>query len=108
MILDTTTMAHDKNLDKCRQHGSILPEPRNQEKNEFLSGLDIYEVFLLGMEYREIEGTWVSDSDSTPLIYQNWKLNNLNESSYNTNDNCAFIYRKVDWGDIPCLSWRRS
>ena len=94
-------MAHDKNVDKCRKHGGILPEPRSQEENKFLSGLDYNGVFLLGMNDRETEGTWVWDSDSTPVIYQNWQMD---EGSYNTDANCAVMYRQADWGDISCHS----
>ena len=103
MILDTTTLAYAENVDKCRQHGGILPEPRSQEDIEFLSGLD-YGAFLLGMNDKETEGTWVWDSDSTPVLYQNWQVNNLKEPRYNTDSNCAVNYRKAYWRDISCLS----
>ena len=67
LVLDTTT---DVNLDKCKQHGGILPEPRSQEENEFLNNLNS-DTFVLGMNNKETEGTsLVWDSDGTPVVYQ--------------------------------------
>ena len=102
MILDTTTTwDYDEIVDKCLQHGGILPEPKSREENEFLSGLGYDTLYIfLGMNARETDGTWVWNSDSTPVVYQNWYPN------YDNRDmaiNCALM--TVDdyyWYNTPC------
>ena len=53
------------------------------------------------MNDREKEGTWVWDSDSTPVLYQNW-----GPSSYNGNrgkeHNCAIMLAAGFWHEIAC------
>ena len=91
-------MGHDEKVEKCLENGGILPEPRSQQENEFLMGLGVYEI-ILGMNDRETEGTWVWDSDSTPLIYQNWTCYDGNSG---TEYNCASMTAGCYWHKIAC------
>ena len=97
-------MGHDEKVDKCLEHGGILPEPRSQEENEFLMGLGVYEI-ILGMNDRETEGTWVWDSDSTPVIYQNWGYYN---GTRGTEHNCAVFGVMGFLHDIACQNGIRA
>ena len=105
LVLDTNTLSHDDNLDKCLQHGGILPEPRSQEENEFLNSLNS-DLFVLGMSDRDTEDTWVWDSDVTPVVWQNWQSD---DPGGGPGENCAVMLRNYGnsgalWGDVACLS----
>ena len=97
-------MAHGANQEICLQHGGILPEPRSQEENDFLNNLNT-DMFPLGLRDVETEGSWLWDSDGSPVIYTNWRPG---QPQGGVNENCAFVYRNKNnlgplWGDLRCL-----
>ena len=107
LILNTTTLAHDVNRDQCLHNGGNLPEPRSKEQNDFLHDLNT-KMFLLGMSDSQTEGTWLWDSDNTPVIYTNWHdIHGATNGA--TSINCAVMMKHYEkgqalWGDLPCRS----
>ena len=102
LLLNTTTFRHDDNMETCRQHGLILPEPRSQEENDFLHNLNT-DMFVLGMSDVTREDSWVWDSDGSPVIYTNW---GSREPNGGREENCAVMekFEVENWADIPCAS----
>ena len=93
----------DDNRDICLQHGGILPEPRSSEENEFLNSLNT-DLFLLGMSDVETEGTWLWDSDGTPVVWTNWSPT---DPPGGTDENCAAMLRTLgnagpEWATLLC------
>ena len=103
---------------QCKIHGGFLPEPRSQRENDAVSDLMPTGCYvLLGMTDRDNEGTWLWDSDHTPVIWTNWSnwtdTREPNEPNGQTSQNCAVLtnyYEPNDvfgsplgiWGDIQC------
>ena len=102
MALETDNLLHDYNRDTCLQLGGILPEPRTPGENQFLNNMGT-DTFLLGMNDRETEGTWVWNSDGTPVRWFNW----YDPPSGGTIKNCAIMLRTLgnvgpEWLDLKC------
>ena len=105
LVLDTSTFAHEVNKAECQQHDGFLPEPRNEQENEFLNGLNT-QMFPLGINDSETEGSWVFNSDGSPVVYQNWRSSRRSQRNL---ANCAQMFRHyldggATWGDYPCDS----
>ena len=100
MVLKSNTMIHDEGQDLCEHHDAMLPEPRHQRDNEFLKTLTSAHFILLGMNDKKKEGTWVWDSDGTPVDDPPWspeEPNNIN------NQDCGGMWRKAGtWMDMGC------
>ena len=101
LLLDTDTLNHDVNRQKCLQNGGNLPEPRSDEQNQFLNNLKTYS-FVLGII--DSEHGWLWESDRTPVVYNNWDFGNP-KGGYN----CAFMVKTwIDggarWSDFPCVT----
>ena len=100
-------MAHDANQEICLQHGGILPEPRSQEENDFLNSLNT-NMFLLGLRDVVTDGSWLWDSDGTPVLYTNWRPD---QPDGGNRENCAFVNMDRKnlgpvWDDFLCVSRR--
>ena len=92
-------MIHDDAQELCANNGAMLPEPRSRTDNEFLKTLTSAHMVLLGMNDKKKEGTWVWDSDGTPVLYQPWEKgepNNIN------NEDCGSMWPHGVWKDIGC------
>ena len=75
--------------DLCTAQGGMLPEPRNQQENDFLNSMET-EAFFLGTTDLAVEGRWVWDSDGSVLTWTFWKTA---EPDAGTKQNCAIMLR---------------
>ena len=103
-------MFHDRYRHLCDDQGGKLPEPRNEKENDFLDSLNT-EMFVLGINDKVVEGTWVFDSDNSKVRWTKWaRYDSIpNEGR---DGNCAFMTRnyrsqellhtKDAWSDYPC------
>ena len=114
-VLKTSTLNRQEAKDTCARYGGILPEPNTYQENHFIAGLDA-QVFLLGMNDKESEGTWRWDSNDRRVgwlylaarypprgLYQNRR----------SNENCVVMFKylardRVTWNYvqvplIPCV-----
>ena len=113
LVIDLSgDFSHDRYRDLCERQGARLPEPRNEEENNFLDSLDT-EMFVLGINDKEVEGHWVFDSDNSSVTWFNWaKYDGIPNGG--TEDNCVYMVRnfhssktrhtKTSWSDYPCTS----
>ena len=116
MIQDTHDLVYDHIQQRCDNLGGFLPEPRDEQENQFLDWLDT-DMFALGMTDRKVEGQWVWESDGSPVTWTNWvywpKYREI-EPNGGTYQNCALMLRYSEtwadghkhdgWGDYPCNS----
>ena len=98
LVLETHTLIHDESQQMCAKHGAMLPEPRSRTENEFLKTLTSADLFLLGMNDRKEEGSWVWDSDGTPVVFTDWETGEPNNLGV---EHCGvMIYGR--WFDMRC------
>ena len=110
IVLDTVNFTHAGDRKLCEQQGGRLPEPRDEDENNFLDSLNT-EMFSLGMTDENVEGQWVWDSDGSKVTWFNWaKYDGIPNGG--TTDNCAYMVRntkssraghtKKSWADKRC------
>ena len=101
------SLSHDRYRDLCAKQGGKLPEPRNEEENNFLVSLDL-DMFVLGINDKKVEGRWVYDSDSSPLTWFYWFNGTRNQFNYRwyekTNLNCVMMVRTLP-GSLVLSTW---
>ena len=110
-ILTSSSFAHPTSQETCSIYSAMLPEPRSRSENDFLASLGP-EMFLLGLTDTDREGTWVYDSDLSPLTWSNWRGGTDPAPNGGTGENCAFMVRNLisgtgtltEWEDSPCSS----
>ena len=106
--MNVTTLVNDVVTDLCAAKEAILPEPRSEAENQFLVDLE-GELSPLGMNDDEVEGTWVWNSDGSPVVFNNFESG---EGRDGAAENCALLGRHIekvgkmtdDWHDVPCES----
>ena len=106
--MNVTTLVNDVVTDLCAAKEAILPEPRSEAENNFLVDLE-GELSPLGMNDDEVEGTWVWDSDGSPVGFSNFESG---EGRDGADENCALLGRHVQkdtkmlnvWHDYKCGS----
>ena len=113
MVLNTDTLDHEAGQAKCRQYGGMLPEPRSDYQNRFLSDLGT-SMFPLGMTDKDKEEDWRWDSDGSEVVNTKWhKGERDNTNPRGGPENCAVMNRNYydyskrsfnDWADISCTS----
>ena len=104
-------MVRDDNRDTCTQEGGMLPEPRSEEENDFLGTLTS-DWFALGMNDEETHGTWVWNSDDSPVSWTNWHPGQPSGGDF---IKCAAVKKAGTngggtWADIACFhqNWMDS
>ena len=101
------SFAHDVYRDLCKRHGAKLPEPHNEEENDFLDSLNT-EMFVLGINDKEVVGQWRFDSDNSPVTWFNWAQKDGIPNRW-PNANCAHMLRNVGdnnhWSGYSKKSW---
>ena len=110
LVLDIDHLRYDELKQQCHNHGAILPEPRNETQNLFLDKLGSHK-FALGMTDRVEEGTWVWESDGTPVTWFKWWGNyHPNEPDGGSAENCAFMFSigYGPWLDYNCSKPRHK
>ena len=108
LVMNVTTLANDVVTDLCAAKEAILPEPRSEAENNFLVDLE-GELSPLGMNDDEVEGTWVWNSDGSPVVFNKFEPG---EGRDGAAENCALLGRhsnnkakSVDvWHDYKCSS----
>ena len=119
LVIDTDTLDHQTNQQRCERIGGILPEPRDRGENRFLNNLNT-DMFLFGMNDRLIEDHWVWGSDGTPVVWTNWRSGDTvgvtkTDGGWRHTDggiweNCAVMTRNYDekepakWEDLDCVA----
>ena len=107
--LNTGHFKHDDIQKKCYDHGGFLPEPRDEQENDFFDSLDS-KPFALGMSDRDSEGTWLWESDGARVGFTLWYGGRPQGGN---RQNCANTYgvqrEKYDryndnWETYPCGS----
>ena len=98
--METNTIIHDEAQAQCAKHNAMLPEPRSQQENDFVNSLTVDYLFLLGINDKKKEGTWVWDSDATPVVYENWYPGE--PTNHGNSEHCGVMMGKM-WWDINCL-----
>ena len=94
IVLDTVNFTHAGDRKLCEQQGGRLPEPRDEDENNFLDSLNT-EMFMLGMNDEDVEGQWVWDSDGSKVTWYNWaKYNGVPNGG--SADNCAYMVRNLN------------
>ena len=89
--LNTAETSHQKATELCQAVGGRLPQPRNQEENDFLNNMQTI-IFFLGMTDTASEGRWVWDSDGSAVSWTLWKSGEPDGGSV---QNCASMLRNV-------------
>ena len=88
----------------CQNVGGMLPEPRDQEENDFLNSLKTHAFYLgltketpsrvaLGLTDIKHEGTFTWDSDCGPVAWTFWRDG---EPDDGTAQNCVMMLRNKD------------
>ena len=109
-MLDTDDLVYDVNQQVCHNHGGFLPEPRDEQENQFLYDLST-KTFTLGMTDRDVEGQWVWSSDGSSVAWLPWDVSKTVTSAAEPNGGssagCAIMMRSYalsSWADYPCAS----
>ena len=106
MNLETEVNGHEFATGLCRGVGGMLPEPRNQEENDFLNSWQT-DVFYLGMTDWKVEGSWVWDSDTTAVSWTIWRP--PMEPDGGSSQNCNIMTRNLVpeqaeyWSSVKCM-----
>ena len=106
---------HHRAKDLCRNIGGILYEPKNQSVMKIVinkaQAMDSVNGFWIGIRDVDIEGTFVYDSDKSPLLFTDWNYGQPNDAGpiYYGAD-CVAVNSHGKWNDLPCsrLESRRS
>ena len=101
----------------CAQLGGFLPEPRPQAENDFLRQFidNPGTGFFFGMSDEETEGSWLWDTDFSPVTWFEWgrgpSPETWSEPNGGRRENCAALkstgFRKPAWSDVPCNNYYR-
>ena len=115
LVLETDDLVYEDNKQACQGLGGFLPEPRNEQENQFLDSLGA-DTFVLGITDKLVEGQFVYDSDGSPVSWAAWVQwvdYNVEPSGHRT-ENCVFMVREVrtddagyrsdGWADYICGS----
>ena len=115
LVLETDDLVYEDNKQACQGLGGFLPEPRNEQENQFLDSLGA-DTFVLGITDIDVEGQFVYDSDGSPVTWAQWVQWVDDDPAPNggTRENCVFMIREVrmdeagyrsdGWGDYKCGS----
>ena len=95
----------------CHSHNGIMAEIRNNEEEQILDVNLPKSGYWLGLTDGLVEGQWRWHSDSAPLDYSNWTVNEPNNGANwwkTTPENCVCKYVKSNdplhrWNDQHCL-----
>ena len=108
-MLGTDSLIHDDLQQVCQNHGGYLPEPKDENENNFLNDLGTG-AFLLGMTDTATDGTWVWDSDGTEVTWSLWQP--WGEPNGGDGESCVMMakswwdsyggHNPRAWGDIAC------
>ena len=91
----------------------MLPEPRTEAENNYLDSLGA-EMFYLGINDKDTEGSWRFNSDSSIVTWQYWAEfdNRPEDPNGGENENCAIMMRNTlrestvtetsSWADVQC------
>ena len=93
----------------CTNIGGILYEPRDQDVMQIVinqAQTASLGEFWIGINDMENEGTFVYDSDSSPLSFTNWKSGEPNNA--NSGEDCAIVNFYGKWVDLHCTDYKRS
>ena len=95
----------DQAQKKCEQMSSKLPIIKSESENSFILGLmnKTKQWVWLGMKRKQDKMVWCDDTPAEPsngALYNAW---NVNEPSYNENENCAYLdLHARAWIDYKC------
>ena len=88
----------------CVKKGGKLFEPRNIETTLDLvnfASFNGFGGFWLGIhDSKSQNGTYVYDSDHTPIEWSNWR--NGEPKHIKRRENCAVMETNGEWVDLPC------
>ena len=111
----TLTLNHDINQQKCRVIGGHLPEPKDEQENQFLHSFNA-QRFLLGIN-KNAKDQWIYDSDNSALTWVSWaNWEGQDEGPFPRQDhgNCVSMvrntgneftgHRSQDWANNNCAS----
>ena len=111
MVLNTSVFSHSIHKFECAKHGAILPEPKNEEENNFLASLNT-SMFFLGL-VRHGEKEWRWESDNTTVGWTLW-LSALGEPDGGAAQSCTLMLRSLfddqaghrpeGWASMQCLT----
>ena len=116
MVLNTHDLVYDDLQQWCSEYGGFLPEPKDEQENQFLDSLDT-DMFALGMTDRKEEGVFVWDSDGSPVTWTSWIKWTATHSEPNggPDSNCVIMargmysenvgHRTDGWVDYNCNSY---
>ena len=115
LVLDIHDLVYDHLQQVCQDHGGFLPEPKDEQENQFLDSLNT-DMFTLGMTDRKVEGQWIWESDGSPVSWANWVTwsSGVVEPNGGRRQNCAMVLQQTEghagghradgWSDYPCQS----
>ena len=79
----------------CLRIGGKLPEPRDEGENDFLASLDT-DMFVLGINDKQVEGHWVFDSDGSQVTWFSWAQYADTAPNDGPAGNCAYVIRELN------------
>ena len=93
----------------CTTIGGILYEPKNQSVMQIVINqtqkANIGE-FWIGIHDMDNEGTFVYDSDNSPISFTNWNFGEPNNAGLG--EDCAIMNGHGKWNGLPCTDSQRS
>ena len=94
----------------CNERGKLY-EPRDE--NVWKSVFDHAKLkdigeFWLGIHDKNEEGSFVYESDNSPIKFNNWNKGEPNDA--NAKEDCVIVKMAVNglWNDIPCQGYQKS